>query len=512
MDSTRSTALTRCKQWWTRTSSKKVLLLLMWQVLLVFSHGIFNSGPWEFLKPVMILSIIFSIFSPIFVIWLADKTFGRYEVVKFGALISFSGSVFFYLTFIFKDGSVLRAISFSTFLITLGIGTACFPAALLPFLTDQLIGATSDKLNTVVQWYIWTQYFGKGLAQTFFYEVYYSYIYVVGMGVACVFAIPLALIIISDCLCQQRLDRTHKVSDPIKLIIQVLNYTRKHSYPERRSAFTYIDEEHPTRMDFGKDKFGGPFTEEEVEDVKTVLRLIPIVICVSFFKIADGLQIPFRSGKFDSNVKFFDLEVGIDDWLVPVILIPLYQIFLHRFVYRYTPSILQSLGISLLLYLVGYILLKPATIDGKIISDDLQQYLTCTLNATANSNYAIKWYLELGQYLLVGVAKTIFMTSLNVLIIAQSPDRMKGFVFSVSLAFLGINQYAAFIMGPLQPTLCYDLITTALLIIAFVVYIILSKRYTLRERNREINIQAIVEEHYERYLNQEEEYMRQQHY
>ena len=96
-----------------------------------------------------------------------------------------------------------------------------------------------------------------------------------------IFAVPLAVIIISDCLCRQWLDRTHKVTNPIKLIIQVLNYTRKHSYPERRSAFTYIDEEQPTRMDYGKEKFGGPFTEEEVEDVKTVLRLLPLVICLS---------------------------------------------------------------------------------------------------------------------------------------------------------------------------------------------------------------------------------------
>ena len=29
-------------------------------------------------------------------------------------------------------------------------------------------------------------------------------------------------------------------------------------------------------MDYGKEKFGGPFTKEEVEDVKTVLRLLQI--------------------------------------------------------------------------------------------------------------------------------------------------------------------------------------------------------------------------------------------
>ena len=57
--------------------------------------------------------------------------------------------------------------------------------------------------------------------------------------------------------------------------------------------------------------------------------------------------------------------------------------------------------------------------------------------------------------------------------------------------------------------LCLDMLTVAGVVVLFVVFLILSKRYTLRERNREINIQAIVEEHYERYMDQEEEYMRE---
>ena len=48
-----------------------------------------------------------------------------------------------------------------------------------------------------------------------------------------------------------------------------------------------------------------------------------------------------------------------------------------------------------------------------------------------------------------------------------------------------------------------------MLAVLFVVFLILSKRCTLCERNREINIQAIVEEHYERYMDQEEEYERE---
>ena len=142
------------------------------------------------------------------------------------------------------------------------------------------------------------------------------------------FAVPLAVIIISDCLCQQWLDRTHKVTNPIKLIIQVLNYTRKHRYPERRSAFTYIDEEQPTRMDYGKEKFGGPFTEEEVEDVKTVLRLLPLVICFCLNVTVSGISPTVYLFNDDKSIVI--LNAAIKSWLFPILLIPLYQLLLYR--------------------------------------------------------------------------------------------------------------------------------------------------------------------------------------
>ena len=144
-----------------------------------------------------------------------------------------------------------------------------------------MIGATSDELSAVVQWYVWITNFAYGLSFTVSFIGILPYHKTIRVGIVALYAVPFALIIISDCLCLQSLGRTHKVTNPIKLIIQVLNYTRKHRYPERRSAFTYLDEEQSSRMDFGKEKFGGPFTEEEVEDVKTLLRLIPLLVCIS---------------------------------------------------------------------------------------------------------------------------------------------------------------------------------------------------------------------------------------
>ena len=49
----------------------------------------------------------------------------------------------------------------------------------------------------------------------------------------------------------------------------------------------------------------------------------------------------------------------------------------------------------------------------------------------------------------------------------------------------------------------YYLVLSLLMLLILVVYVVLAKRYKLRERDRHINIYAIVEEHYERYFDQE---------
>ncbi len=60
-----------------------------------------------------------------------------------------------------------------------------------------------------------------------------------------------------------------KSPQSIKTIYRVLKYAAKHKAPTNRSSFTYWEEDVPSRIDLGKTKYGGPFTVEQVEDVKT---------------------------------------------------------------------------------------------------------------------------------------------------------------------------------------------------------------------------------------------------
>ena len=84
-------------------------------------------------------------------------------------------------------------------------------------------------------------------------------------------------------------------------------------------------------MDYGKEKFGGPFTEEEVEDVKTVLRLLPLVICLSLSVTA--LDISPKVYLLNDDASILEIKINgiaILDWIFPVLLIPLYQLLLYR--------------------------------------------------------------------------------------------------------------------------------------------------------------------------------------
>ena len=56
--------------------------------------------------------------------------------------------------------------------------------------------------------------------------------------------------------------------NPYKLVYKVTKFSCQHKVPIQRSAFTFCEDEIPSGLDLGKAKYGGPFTTEQVEDVK----------------------------------------------------------------------------------------------------------------------------------------------------------------------------------------------------------------------------------------------------
>ena len=190
------------KQWWRRSSntccSKRILLLLVWQVLFIFSYSVLiHKVPTYMYNRVVFQTSTFLSYSFAPLIgWLADVRFGRYDVIKFGSIVSFLASILYYFAmFAGESASTLSTVLYSVAYVIVSFQFISYEAAMLPFLTDQIIGAASDDLSAVIRWYVWVQCLGACLSNFFtcfstmgnFETVY-------------VFAIPLAVIIISDCL------------------------------------------------------------------------------------------------------------------------------------------------------------------------------------------------------------------------------------------------------------------------------------------------------------------------
>ena len=123
--------------------------------------------------------------------------------------------------------------------------------------------------------------------------------------------------------------------NPFKNIYKVLKYSWKHKVPEHRSAFTYWEEDIPRRIDLGKNKYGGPFTNEEVEDTKTFLCILPLLLCLFGYHLAgDGYSAPEQLQRTSCPSLPVLLLIVINplhmSTLVAVVGIPLYRLVIMK--------------------------------------------------------------------------------------------------------------------------------------------------------------------------------------
>ena len=164
--------------------------------------------------------------------------------------------------------------------------------------------------------------------------------------------VAVSVVIITNFLFKYLLDTTPHIINPVKLIAKVVKYARKNKYPKNRSALTYWEENYPSRLDLGKEKYGGPFSEEQVESVKTVLRLIPLFIWMAGTLSAQELR--WNRFSIFNHVKPLVSCLGLNDtvyFTVASILILTYLLIIYPCCYKCVPSMLKRICFGLFLAL-----------------------------------------------------------------------------------------------------------------------------------------------------------------
>ena len=150
--------------------------------------------------------------------------------------------------------------------------------------------------------------------------------------------------------------------NPFKNIYKVLKYSWKHKVPEHRSAFTYWEEDIPRRIDLGKNKYGGPFTNEEVEDTKTFLRILPLLLCLFGYHLAGhGYSAPIQLQRTSCPSLPVLLLIVINPQhmtaLVTVVGIPLYRLAIIKVILKVkTVRMLTKMWLGLYLSLLQVVL------------------------------------------------------------------------------------------------------------------------------------------------------------
>ena len=267
-----------------------------------------------------------------------------------------------------------------------------------------------------------------------------------------------------------------------------------------------------------KKKYGGPFSEEEVEDVRTVLQLVPLLICLIVQGLSEG---PTFIAQY-TNASFHYTNACIID-LIPrnltfVVLVPLYHFLLQPLFYKCLPKMLTKVSLATIILFFSIVAYFGLDTYARVHSDDT---IDCLLgNETVILPMDYKWQI-LPQSLYALGSVIVQISSLE-FVVAQTPQKMKGLTIGLWYAMsafgdiIGDHFYHPFQSIKSSSWLSCDFyyylaeIVLALAIIMF--FLLLAKCYKLRVREREINVHLIAEEHYERYMDQEEDYLREHDY
>ena len=476
--------------------SRSVLLIILWDYSMYAHMSLIRTYGATILSEVKddTHSIVFDVgycltffLFPLFGL-LADVKLGRYTSIITGVYLSFLSWMIVGMAFIIKTSSHYNVL----FLIIIGvaymlqvIGFSCVRSNIVQFNIDQAIGASGDKLSAIIYWHslsVPANFLITISVQCLINQfIIASYIL---SGVA------VSTVIITNFLFNHWLDTTSNIINPVKLIVKVLNYARKNKYPRNRSALTYWEENYPSRLNLGKKKYGGPFTEEQVENVKVVMRLTPLLICIVGLTCANNFKwISFY--KSDEKFMFFDcfmFKNGLHS-LVASLLILFYQLIIQPCLHNYIPSMLKRIG-------AGLVFSFFTTIYSVAMLACKNHFLFDTTSYKA----------AIVPQCFYGIAfALIFPTSLA-FTIAQSPQEMRGLMVGLFYAAIGIGYTINVNMNYQLNILYYFITMSALVLIILILFLILAKCYKLRVRENEVNVHLIAEEHYERYMDQEEEY------
>ena len=567
--------------WWSRcvlrykttrkcVSSKSALLILLWSFIVGLWNGV-ALNPDLYLRNFTLIYTLagYGVVAFVFCFlplagFLADVKYGRYKMVvrslcflliTISLLVVTAGGIWGSMSI---DLVVGLAIFFGTIvymvLIASYVGLVGFTANVVQFGMDQLHDCPGEDGTLFIHWYVWV-YFVTIVIGQLAWNVGFQLPYNSDLwdplkwynitGLVLFSLIPLLvilLLIITLCLAKCRRNWfliEPGTINPYKLVYRVTKFARQHKIPVHRSAFTYCEDEIPTGLDLGKEKYGGPFSTEHVEDVKVFYGILKVLFsfgAVFFLDFAASSVLPFyalhTSYEYDDyfnysvpDLKFSGripeqilLNCGLLSPLLIAICLPLYLCLLRPFISQYVPGMLKRMGLGMILSLMS--LLTSFAMDTAahmhLLGDNgvdmcMFQDLYVIDYRYSGDFPQLSPLLLIVPLVLTSLSHMLIYTAVFEFICSQSPHSMKGLLIGLLYAIKGLYQVLATLLvvafamgytshpshvGQMSCGFYYYLVNIVIGLIAVLTYMWVTKKYKYRERDEICEVHRYAEEYY----------------
>ena len=474
--------------------------------------------------------------------FLADVYCGRHKTVIIGLCLLLCGSGFLSIGSVLLYINVTKQLLFNIeayFFTILAIGMvfvitglSAYQANIIQLGLDQLLDVPSEYLGLFLHWleiFIEIGFFFPRLILAFYQnecDEHHTELDYTLLALPFIFVVLVLSFLLHGYWKRQWFYTEPGQRNPYKMVAKVLAFAWKHKYPLRRSAFTYNGDENPSRIDFAKVRYGGPFTTEQVEDVKTLFKVLIVLLAIgpiftleialgplftSFSDHARSEQFLCSWSTLYQNAILLQSIFGVTTFLV-------YMWFIYTILRRCIPKTLIRIlfGEVLLCIAVATLFIIDTTGHAEYYSHN-HKTAACVFTGN-NSNHLSHLYLPwavgiLPSFLIEGATGIIIITTFE-FISAQSPHSMKGLLIGLFYAIRGFFNFSGTIsvlpfslsviwssdyMKTHMPVIIncgfgYLLLSCTVGVISLVLFCVVAKRYKYRERDDPPFNQAIVEQ------------------
>ena len=485
------------------------------------------------------MSIVFLLFP--FAGWLSDTKLGKYRAIYYSIWLMWCGVGVVVVSYILRriqpcdaDEPGLQAVHIIgkyvapiVCLILISMGAAGYFPNILAFIMEQLMESPSTLVRSYIYWFSWAVFVGFFFADWITVQLYIDvdindideWVYIPTL---CCFAYFSVVLIV--CFYFEKVFMLSNVKkDPYSMVYRVVCFAIKHNHPINPSSLTFTNDNVPSRLDFAKEKYGGPFKQEQVEDVKTLFRIVVVFFSLLPFFVAYAgpvnQLVPYiqhLSNSYDNNVGI--LLIYLSESSLTIVAIPILELVLLPLF----PKLEFFIQKPLRWIFAGVVALalcniSLAVIDGSAHAVDNETF-ACFINnrSEALDDFDYRWVVI--PTFFWAVCDLFITTSLFTFICSQAPYSMNGMLLGLFMfmqgGFRGIGNIITVGFDwkngkdnyVISCGFWYWFTLSIFSIIGCVVFFIAARSYKSRSRWEFDNYREIIENIYERQLQETSTY------